>query len=135
MLLIALLSLTTSAVAKGLRPHSISLSLNGIDYFVSPSPETKLPSSLHPSVKTADSFAFAPVTVVGNSTTAQEDLNALFSEWKQEDDVWQSGFLETVIVKNSADCKSGANTFHDGIESVVSCADESFKTPPGPYFL
>ncbi|KAI1072920.1 hypothetical protein LB507_008955 [Fusarium sp. FIESC RH6] len=134
MLLIALLSLTTSAVAKGLRPHGISLSLNGIDYFVSPSPETKLPSSLRPSAKTADSFNFTPVTVVGNGTTAQDDLNALFSEWKQKDDVWQPGFLETVIVKN-ADCKSGANTFHDGIESVVSCADESFKTPPGPYFL
>ncbi|RBR13293.1 uncharacterized protein FIESC28_08259 [Fusarium coffeatum] len=134
MLLIALLSLTTSAVAKGLRPHGISLSLNGIDYFVSPSTETKLPSSLRPSAKTADSFAFTPVTVVGNSTTAQDALNALFSEWKQKDDVWQSGFLETVIVKNSVACKSGTNKFHYDIKSTVSCVD-SLEIPQGPYFL
>jgi len=135
MLLIALLSLTASVAAEGLRPRGISLSLNGIDYFVSPSPETKLPPSLRPSAGTGDSFAFTPVTVIGNSTTAQDDLHALFSEWKQKDDVWQPGFLDIVIFKNSADCKSGTGTFHGGIESTVSCADESFKTPSGPYFL
>ncbi|RFN47025.1 hypothetical protein FIE12Z_8751 [Fusarium flagelliforme] len=133
MLLIALLSLTTSAAAEVLRPHGISLSLNGIDYFVSPLPETKLPSGLRPSAGTGDSFAFTPVTVVGNTT--QDKLNTVFSDWKQKDDVWQPGFLDKVIVKNSADCKSGIYTFHDGIESAVSCADESIKTPPGPYFL
>ncbi|KAF9776880.1 hypothetical protein IL306_004872 [Fusarium sp. DS 682] len=128
-----LLSLTIPVVAELLRPNGISLSLNGINYFVSPSPQETLPASFIPDVA-AHSFAFMPVAIVGNNT-AQDDLSTLFSSWAQKDDVWQPGFSERVFLINSTGCKSTTTTFYAGFQSVISCWDKAPEIPSGPYFL
>jgi hypothetical protein len=131
---IALLSLTISAVAELLRPDGISLSLNGTNYFMSPSLKETLPAGLIPTDIPIHSFSFMPVTIVGNNT-AQDDLPRLFSSWARKDDVWQPGFLEMVVLVNSTGCKSTNTAFYAGVQSVVSCWEEAPEIRSGPYFL
>ncbi|WZH49518.1 amidase signature domain-containing protein [Fusarium acuminatum] len=131
---IGVVALTISVVAEVLRPNGMSLSLNGISYFLSPSLHEALPASLIPSTIATQPFAFMPVTIIGNNT-AQDDLSNIFSSWAQKDDVWQPGFSEMVVLINSTGCKSTNTTFHAGIQSVISCWKEAPEIPPGPYFL
>ncbi|KAG5762281.1 hypothetical protein H9Q72_009621 [Fusarium xylarioides] len=130
---IAFLSLSVSAVAELLRPSGISLSLNGTNYFLSPSLQQTLPKSLIPTTIATDSLAFVPITIVGNNT-AQKDLPKLFSSWAQKDDVWQPAFSELVVLLKSSGCKSTKVTFN-GIKSAVSCWHKAPEIPSGPYFL
>ncbi|KAF5632027.1 glutamyl-tRNA(Gln) amidotransferase [Fusarium sp. NRRL 52700] len=131
---IALLSLTLPAVAELLRPNGISLSLNGTNYFLSPSVQQTLPKSLIPATIATDSLAFVPITIVGNNT-AEADLPKLFKAWAQKDDVWQPAFSELVVLLKSPRCKSTTATFNGGIKSTVSCWRKAPEIPSGPYFL
>ncbi|KAI1016939.1 hypothetical protein LB504_007131 [Fusarium proliferatum] len=111
---IALLSLSVSTVAELLRPNGISLSLNGTNYFLSPSLQQTLPNNLIPTTINTDSLAFVPVTI---------------------DDVWQPAFAELVVLLKSPGCKSTTAAFKDGIKSTVSCWHKAPAIPSGPYFL
>ncbi|KAF5708544.1 glutamyl-tRNA(Gln) amidotransferase subunit A [Fusarium mundagurra] len=130
---IAFLSLALPAVAELLRPNGISLSLNGTNYFLSPSLQETLPKSLIPTTIATDSLAFVPITIVGNNT-AQADLPKLFKSWAQKDDVWQPAFSELVILLKSPRCKSTRTTFN-GIKSAISCWQKAPEIASGPYFL
>ncbi|KAF4440224.1 hypothetical protein F53441_12366 [Fusarium austroafricanum] len=131
---VSLLILATWVVAQVLRPQGVSLNLDGIDYYVSPSAQGKLSAESIPSTKISDAFAFVPVTVVSNKVS-QDDLRNLFSDWKQKDDVWQSGFLQLVVFTNTPHCTSKGTSFHSGIQSTVSCLELTRYVPSGPYFL
>ncbi|KLO81418.1 Uncharacterized protein LW93_8127 [Fusarium fujikuroi] len=131
---IALLSLSVLAVAELLRPNGISLSLNGTNYFLSPSLQQTLPKSLIPATIATDTLSFVPITVVGNDT-APDNLAKLFKTWAQTDDVWQPAFTELVVLLKSPGCKSTTATFKDGIKSTVSCWHKAPAIPSGPYFL
>ncbi|KAF4335518.1 glutamyl-tRNA(Gln) amidotransferase subunit A [Fusarium beomiforme] len=131
---ITLLALTISVVAEVVRPNGISLSLNGTNYFLPPSPQVTLPSHLIPSTLASHSFGFKPITIVGNNA-AHNELSKLFSSWAKKDDVWQPGFSKLVLLTNSTGCRSTTTTFHAGVQSVVSCWDKAPEIPSGPYFL
>ncbi|SCV58335.1 related to D-mandelate dehydrogenase [Fusarium fujikuroi] len=131
---ISLLSLSVLAVAELLRPNGISLSLNGTNYFLSPSLQQTLPKSLIPATIATDTLSFVPITVVGNDT-APDNLAKLFKTWAQTDDVWQPAFTELVVLLKSPGCKSTTATFKDGIKSTVSCWHKAPAIPSGPYFL
>ncbi|KAI6750463.1 hypothetical protein HG530_014744 [Fusarium avenaceum] len=131
---IGIVTLTISVVAEVIRPNGMSLSLNGISYFLSPSIQEALPASLIPSTIAKQPFAFIPITIVGNNT-AQDGLSKIFSSWARKDDVWQPEFSKMVVLINSTSCKSTNTTFHAGIQSVVSCWEEAPEIPSGPYFL
>jgi hypothetical protein len=133
MKLVAILSLSISAVAELLRPNGISLSLNGTNYFLSPSIQGTLPKSLIPAITTTEPLSFVPITIVGNNT-AQKDLSKVFKSWTQLDDVWQPAFSELVVLLKSPGCKSTTTTFN-GIKSAVSCWHKAPEIPSGPYFL
>ncbi|KAM0550744.1 hypothetical protein ACHAPJ_008809 [Fusarium lateritium] len=128
------LILATSVVGQILRPQGVSLSLDGIDYFVSPTTQEKLPGTAIPSAKSSNTFAFIPVTIVSRNIS-QDDLRSLFSDWRQEDDVWRPGFLQVVVLTNTRNCKSEDTGFHNGIISTVSCLESARHVPSGPYFL
>ncbi|KAM0229032.1 hypothetical protein ACHAPO_010311 [Fusarium lateritium] len=128
------LILAASVAAQVLRPQGVSLNLDGIDYFVSPTGQGKLPANTIQSVKSSNAFAFVPVTVV-SSKVVHNDLRKLFSDWRQKDDVWQPGFLQAVVLSNTPNCKSKDTSFHGDIHSIVSCLDSARHVHSGPYFL
>lgn len=115
-------------------PQGISLSLDGIDYFIPPSIQGPLiPDKIHvPDLPSA--LGFTPITVV-TEDVSQNALGGLFSNWTTRDDVWKPGFLGVVVLNNATGCGTLQTSYFDGINSTVISLGQAIAIPSGPYFL
>ncbi|GAB1311464.1 hypothetical protein MFIFM68171_01674 [Madurella fahalii] len=117
----------------------LSVSFNGIYYFVSPFSSGKVDvprQSLH---SVPDVVGFKPVTVVQNRPT-WSDLAPLFMNWTAVDDVYQTAFSEVIFLADP-EPENGQpspnvtekNILHGFLSFVIPLKDH--KIPSGPYFL
>ncbi|KAF7538699.1 hypothetical protein G7054_g2743 [Neopestalotiopsis clavispora] len=133
MKLLPLTSLAGLAVAQ-IVSQGITLSLDGIDYFVSPISQGKILTGAIQSANLATAFGFAPITVVAENVQP-DSLGKLFSNWTVADDVWQPGFTGAVVMTNSSGCETLNTSYYSGIQSSVFSLSGALTVPTGPYFL
>jgi hypothetical protein len=132
MRLLSLYGLAGFAAAQVV-PQGISLSLNGIDYFIPPLPQGTLQNAVR-AAGLPSALGFAPITVVAEDVS-QRALGGLFSNWTIKDDVWKPGFLGVVVLTNVTDCTSAQTSYYTGINSTVYSLKQDLTLPSGPYFL
>ncbi|KAF2091894.1 glutamyl-tRNA amidotransferase [Saccharata proteae CBS 121410] len=119
---IPLLVLFTISTAECLAfsPTGSTVTLNGIPYFVPPTPVDFI--SIEPSQY--DSIGLRPITIVSTDDKgfSASKFSDLLANWTASDDVFQDGFLETIFLQRITPTPIDVNL--------------SFKTiPPGPYFV
>ncbi len=130
-----LLAALSVVVSGQLVSTGLSVTLNGVHYFISPFPAGNLavrPATLSsvPAV-----HGFRPVAVVQEAPARCTLLPSLFANWTAEDDVFQAGFLGAVSLPGGL-CSSTSRGVETGFgtRSVVLPA-ASRGVASGPYFL
>ncbi|KAJ3545675.1 hypothetical protein NM208_g2398 [Fusarium decemcellulare] len=111
-----------------------SIKLNDVDYFVSPFPQGQVSDGSYKFDPRHGALGLIPVTVVSG---AEDNLETLFTEWATKDDVWQAGFLGTVLTNSYHPPLPQNVEFKAGVRSLVLPLAEAGKSeiPSGPYFL
>ncbi|GJE97694.1 amidase signature enzyme [Phanerochaete sordida] len=128
---------TTIANAFQVSPSGMTVVLDGISYFVPPTPVASFSlghSSQASSLKSAGTLVpFTFVNANGRSFGVS-DLDSAISKNGAADDVWSKGFLSGVYILSSAShsLKPGS-----GVEVILSSKDTplSKAIPPGPYVV
>ncbi|RAL16002.1 glutamyl-tRNA(Gln) amidotransferase, subunit A [Aspergillus homomorphus CBS 101889] len=124
-----------SSVAAQLVSTGMSVTLQDINYFISPyvSGNVTIPPALLSHVPSVNGFA--PITVVQEDTAELSTLPSLFSTWSTKDDVFTDAFLDAVLVRGIS---------HSNVTNTLSLAQgrtsvvvplESRSIPSGPYFI
>ncbi|UPK94436.1 hypothetical protein LCI18_005371 [Fusarium solani-melongenae] len=120
--LLALLALAASACGT-LVPTGASVQVDDVSYFISPFSQGQAcdPVNLNQDLELG---GFIPVTVVAQKFS-ESSLHDLFATWSSRDDVWQPGFLETILLGefNTSDNFAGAFT-----QSLLQRPDGRFQT-------
>ncbi|KAF4472446.1 glutamyl-tRNA(Gln) amidotransferase [Fusarium albosuccineum] len=111
-----------------------SVKLNDIDYFVSPFSQGQVYDGSYRFDPRHGALGLIPVTVV---TDAEDNLETLFTEWATKDDVWQAGFLGTVLTSSHHQPMPQNVEFAKGVRSLVLPLAQAGESgiPSGPYFL
>ncbi|RAK75680.1 glutamyl-tRNA(Gln) amidotransferase, subunit A [Aspergillus fijiensis CBS 313.89] len=122
------------SVAARLVSTGMSVTLQDIDYFISPyaAGNVTVSSALLSNVPSVNGFA--PVTVVQEDTTELSSLSSLFSTWSTKDDVFTDAFLDAVFVRSSRHSSANITSLKEGQTSVVVPL-ESRSVASGPYFI
>ncbi|KAH8174153.1 amidase domain-containing protein [Sarocladium implicatum] len=133
MRIVIFLSFVAAAAAQ-LATTGATFLLDDVYYYVSPFPQGKAhDGALAASSKTPSAFGLTPVTVVSDSDMDKKGLESLFSKWSDADDVFQPGFLSTILLAGHKSRCLGSS-FSPGVKSlIVPLADSDL--PSGPYFL
>ncbi|PYH94503.1 amidase signature enzyme [Aspergillus ellipticus CBS 707.79] len=129
----ALLSLgTISSVTAQLVSTGLSVTLDSIDYFISPyaSGNVTVAPALLSGVPSANGFL--PVTVVQEKHDVSA-LSSVFSAWAVKDDVFSDAFLGAVLVRSLGQNHSTAA--FDSSSTSVLIPLETTSVPSGPYFI
>ncbi|KAJ6437054.1 peptidyl-prolyl cis-trans isomerase-like 4 [Purpureocillium lavendulum] len=124
--------LTALAVLPGasaqLVSTGLSVTLNGVDYFMSPYSSGNVTISPTAFSTVSSVYGFKPVSVVQDSM-AVTNLSTLFDSWLSADDVFQSAFAQAVFLAGvgvTCETKEG---------SVLVAPLDNTAIPSGPYFL
>ncbi|RSL83678.1 hypothetical protein CEP52_016648 [Fusarium oligoseptatum] len=127
----ALLVALAASACGTLVPTGTSVQVDDVSYFISPFSQGQAcdPVNLKQDLNLGD---FIPVTVVAQ-TFSESSLHDLFATWSSRDDVWQPGFLETILLRefNTSDI-SPENRLN--ISSTILTLQNA-DIPSGPYFL
>ncbi|RSM14451.1 hypothetical protein CDV31_005468 [Fusarium ambrosium] len=127
----ALLVALAASACGTLLPTGTSVQVDDVPYFISPFSQGQAcdPVNLKQDLNPGD---FIPVTVVAQ-TFSESSLHDLFATWSSRDDVWQPGFLETILLGefNTSD-SSPENRLN--ISSAILPLQNG-GIPSGPYFL
>lgn len=110
----------------------LSVVLNNIDYYISPVAVDNITSDLSLLSSIDSIYGFAPVTIVQDSVTSAE-LVALFNNWTDIDDVFQSGFTGAVFLGSDNQSKSVTRAAETATTYQVSSINST--APSGPYFV
>ncbi|KAH6693633.1 glutamyl-tRNA amidotransferase [Plectosphaerella plurivora] len=132
---LTLLTLVASATAQ-LASTGASFKLGETYYYVSPFSQGRAHAGPLDVRNLPQSFGLTPVTVVSDDSVAASALPDLFDTWSTKDDVWQSGFLSTVLLASHkpSPCLS-KSSFHGDVRSLVLPFAGNDSIPSGPYFL
>lgn len=120
-------SAVLSAVVE---PSGFSVKVDNVHYFVSPYPAGLAYNGSLEAMRPQAQLGFVPATV---ASEPGDDLEALFRNWTVKDDVWQPGFLDTVLLAGGNSTRK-ASYYPDQYSTVISLYDGD-NIPPGPYFL
>ncbi|PWY91636.1 alpha/beta-hydrolase [Aspergillus sclerotioniger CBS 115572] len=131
-LAVSALGLVSSAAAQ-LVSTGMSVTLDNINYFISPysAGNVTVSSAFLSGLPSANGFF--PVTVVQEDTEAST-LSSLFSTWTTKDDVFTDAFLGAVFLRVPKPDNVTTATFNASRPSVLAPL-ESRIVPSGPYFL
>lgn len=122
------------AVSAQLVSTGLSVTLDHIDYFVSPYPAGNVTVSAAFLKDVPSVNGFYPVTVVQGETAEVSSLPSLFSTWTDVDDVFTPAFLGAVLVRGFKP-DNLTTTFFNASRSSVLVGLESRIVPSGPYFF
>ena len=127
-----LLGAITSVVGQ-LVSTGISVTLDGLDLFISPYPagNVSIPDEGLASVTSV--LGFRPVTVVQESIAAAE-LPRLFEEWAAKDDVFTQSFLGGVLLSGAQMSDITETSLTNGTTTRVVPLDNK-NVQSGPYFM
>lgn len=129
--LIAYLFCAWTGPASGqLTSTGFSVTLNDVDYYVSPYPAGNVTVDVSALASTLSVHGFHPVTVVQQDVTVHE-LAAVVENFTATDDVFQPAFLQAVFMPNA---EMGEATSPEGM-SYTTLTLDSDTIPSGPYFL
>ncbi|UNI16079.1 centractin- actin- protein of the dynactin complex [Purpureocillium takamizusanense] len=138
---VVLLLVTLVAGVFGALEHTgTSVKLNDVYYFVSPFSQGQPWGRGGVEWKShSKAPGLIPVTVVAQPCP-EDSLHSLFTNWTSRDDVWQPGFLETVLLagfdttkSKGADAATRRSYWADTLSTVLPL--QSAGIPSGPYFL
>ena len=123
-LVVSLFSLLVSAQVQ-LTSTGLTVSLNDIHYFVSPYSVGNVSVDGTYLSSAASIHGFYPVTVIQQDVTIQ-GIPAIIQNFTNTDDVFQSAFLQAILLPNADSAASNNFTILDLESSTI---------PSGPYFL
>ncbi|CAG9950583.1 unnamed protein product [Clonostachys rosea f. rosea IK726] len=131
---IVFLILAVRNVSTSLESSGLSVKLNDVDYFISPFSQGRAYDQPLDAQSRGGQFGFVPVTVIAETST---NIAGLLTNWSTIDDVWQPGFLTTIILASSGRSRSGpvSMTYYANFTSEILPLQESSQIPSGPYFL
>ncbi|KAI1442733.1 glutamyl-tRNA amidotransferase [Annulohypoxylon stygium] len=133
---VSILLTVVTGVSASLISTGASVRLKGVDYYISPFSQGQAYDGpcggLHELNVSQTVFGFVPVSVVAHTKSNLETLDTIFTEWSSKDDVWQTGFADTVFVQ-SLNYQQIKSTAVD-TSSIFSLPQNS-NIPSGPYFL
>ncbi|KJZ76406.1 hypothetical protein HIM_04135 [Hirsutella minnesotensis 3608] len=135
MVRIALLIASAASVAAanaGIVFTGASVTLNDVDYFVSPISQGRAQDGPYNLSAVDQTLQFVPVTVVAHHET---NLQAMFNNWTAQDDVWQSGFQNMILMAGYDNSASQLNTAYRADSPSMVLPLENTQIPQGPYFL
>lgn len=121
------------AVSAQLVSTGLSVTLDHIDYFVSPYSAGNVTVSAAFLKDVPSVNGFYPVTVVQEETAEVSSLPSLFSTWTDVDDVFTPAFLGAVLIRGYK--PDNVTTTFNTSRSSVLVPLESRVVPSGPYFL
>lgn len=124
------LSFASTALSAAVEPSGFSVKVDNVHYFVSPFPAGLAYNGSLQAMRPRAHLGFAPVTVVSEP---EKDLEALFRNWTVKDDVWQPGFLDTVLLAGGNSTRK-VSYYPDQYSTVITLHDGD-NIPSGPYFL
>ncbi|KAL6360036.1 hypothetical protein LRP88_05734 [Fusarium phalaenopsidis] len=127
----ALLVALAASVCGTLVSTGTSVQVDSVPYFISPFSQDQVcdPVNLKQHLKLGD---FIPVTVVAQGFS-ESSLHDLFATWSSRDDVWQPGFLETILLEDFNTSGSSQETYVNISSTVLPL--QNTDIPSGPYFL
>lgn len=129
---LALFTLVVTTVSGRFESSGLSVKLNDVDYFISPFPQGKAYGRPLDAKAYNGQFGFVPVTVVAEP---RNDIADLVTNWTTIDDVWQPGFLTTIILAGFGKSKPARASYYGNFTSWVLPLLDSSQIPSGPYFL
>lgn len=128
----AIVGLASAAVSAQVVSTGASVKLNETQYFVSPFSQGKACNDAIDAKGRQSFFGLIPVTVVAH---VEDDLHGLFRNWTVEDDVWQPGFLEAILLAGyNSTHPDEAISYADSLDNIFPLAEDS-NVSSGPYFL
>jgi hypothetical protein len=136
-LILTVLGLFASTLGAQVVSTGATIQLNKDYYFVPPTSQGKVyngPSTALGGSNSQNAFGFIPITVVEEKKQTHE-LQTLFTSWRTKDDVFQPGFVETVLLAGFKGEKPETATYMSGQDSKVLALAENNSLPSGPYFL
>ncbi|CAH0052226.1 unnamed protein product [Clonostachys solani] len=131
---LALLIVAVKIVSASLESSGLSVKLNDVDYFISPISQGRAYDQPLDAKTRGGQFGFVPVTMIAETNS---NIAGLLTDWSTIDDVWQPGFLNTIILASSG--RSGSRpvsgTYYANLKSEILPLKERSQIPSGPYFL
>ncbi|KAB5546957.1 amidase signature domain-containing protein [Coniochaeta sp. 2T2.1] len=130
---LALSLLAAAPSAAQLVSTGLSVTLDNVNYFISPYTAGKLPDASASVVltKVPSVMGFQPVSVI-QQAVAKSDISALLANWTALDDVYTSAFSQAIFLAG-ASCISKRAV--DGGASSLVLPFNNTQIPSGPYFL